>query len=284
MLHMDLFDTHAHLADEQLAADAAGRDRAGRRRGRRRTSWPSAPTARVQPQLPGTAPRSTPASGPRPAFIPTTPAKPQPGDWDEIVRLAGEPRVVALGETGLDLYWKDTPLPLQQDYFDRHIRLSQATGLPFIDPPARDAPPKSWPCSARRAPRGPLRGRHALVHRHGRASRRVSRPGPAHQLRRHGDVQEVGRPAGRRRHDSRRSHPGRDRFALSLAPSPSAASAPTSRPASSTRRSVWPRSAACRLAELRHAQTTANALALVFAARLDGPFTMLARTARIRAT
>src|SRR5205814_516496 len=59
-------------------------------------------------------------------------AEAAPGDCDVIVRLAGEAKVVALGETGLDLYWKDTPLPVQQDYFDRHIRLSQATGLPFI--------------------------------------------------------------------------------------------------------------------------------------------------------
>ncbi|MEX2027163.1 MAG: TatD family hydrolase, partial [Pirellulaceae bacterium] len=50
----------------------------------------------------------------------------------EIVRLAQSPQVVALGETGLDLYWKDTPLADQQDYFDRHIRLSQERGLPLI--------------------------------------------------------------------------------------------------------------------------------------------------------
>ncbi|HEY2837957.1 MAG TPA: TatD family hydrolase [Pirellulales bacterium] len=55
-----------------------------------------------------------------------------PGDWDEIVRLAAAPRVVALGETGLDRYWDTSPLALQQDYFDRHLRLSQQTGLPFI--------------------------------------------------------------------------------------------------------------------------------------------------------
>jgi TatD DNase family protein len=55
-----------------------------------------------------------------------------PGDWDEIVRLATAPRVVALGETGLDKYWDTSPLALQQDYFDRHLRLSQQTGLPFI--------------------------------------------------------------------------------------------------------------------------------------------------------
>lgn len=54
-----------------------------------------------------------------------------PDDWDEIVRLAGEPGVVGIGETGLDRYWDATPLEQQQDYFDRHLRLSQSTGLPF---------------------------------------------------------------------------------------------------------------------------------------------------------
>src|SRR5262245_1689973 len=32
-------------------------------------------------------------------------------DWDEIVRLAGEPGVHAIGETGLDRHWHDTPFP-----------------------------------------------------------------------------------------------------------------------------------------------------------------------------
>ena len=46
--------------------------------------------------------------------------------------MSSRPRVVALGETGLDRYWDYTPLDVQQDYFDRHLRLSQQTGLPFI--------------------------------------------------------------------------------------------------------------------------------------------------------
>jgi TatD DNase family protein len=54
------------------------------------------------------------------------------GDWDAIIRLARSPKVVALGETGLDRYWHDTPFEQQQDYFDRHLALSQQTGLPFI--------------------------------------------------------------------------------------------------------------------------------------------------------
>jgi TatD DNase family protein len=41
-------------------------------------------------------------------------------------------RVVAIGETGLDRHWDFTPFDVQQDYFDRHLRLSQQAGLPFI--------------------------------------------------------------------------------------------------------------------------------------------------------
>jgi len=53
-------------------------------------------------------------------------------DWDKVVKLAQEPRVVALGETGLDRYWNDTPFELQQDFFDRHLRLMHETGKPIV--------------------------------------------------------------------------------------------------------------------------------------------------------
>lgn len=56
----------------------------------------------------------------------------QPGDWDGIVQLVDALRVVALGETGLDRYWDNTPFPLQQDYFSRHLELSRKTGLPVV--------------------------------------------------------------------------------------------------------------------------------------------------------
>lgn len=55
-----------------------------------------------------------------------------PGDWKKIVALASQPKVVALGETGLDRYWDNAPFDIQQDYFDRHLRLSQQFDLPFI--------------------------------------------------------------------------------------------------------------------------------------------------------
>ncbi|MDP6467494.1 MAG: TatD family hydrolase [Pirellulaceae bacterium] len=59
-------------------------------------------------------------------------AEAEPTDWDSIVTLSAEQEVVALGETGLDRYWDHTPLDIQRDYFDRHLRLSQRRDLPFI--------------------------------------------------------------------------------------------------------------------------------------------------------
>lgn len=55
-----------------------------------------------------------------------------PGDWDLIQRLLGNPRIVALGETGLDRYWDDCPFELQQANFHRHFEASRQTGLPVI--------------------------------------------------------------------------------------------------------------------------------------------------------
>ena len=54
------------------------------------------------------------------------------GDWDRVVSLIDSPKVVAIGETGLDRYWDYSPFELQQDYFDRHLRLSEQRDLPFI--------------------------------------------------------------------------------------------------------------------------------------------------------
>jgi TatD DNase family protein len=68
------------------------------------------------------------AVGMQPNYI----AESNPGDWDRVVELVSAPGVVAIGETGLDRYWDFTPFDMQQDYFDRHIRLSQDRGLPFI--------------------------------------------------------------------------------------------------------------------------------------------------------
>jgi len=55
-----------------------------------------------------------------------------PDDWDSILEFIAHPKVVGIGETGLDRYWDYAPLDLQVEYFHRHIQLSKETGLPFV--------------------------------------------------------------------------------------------------------------------------------------------------------
>lgn len=53
-------------------------------------------------------------------------------DWEKIEDLATHPKVVGLGETGLDRYWDFAPIDLQREYFERHIELSRRIHKPFI--------------------------------------------------------------------------------------------------------------------------------------------------------
>ncbi|OZI74747.1 TatD family hydrolase [Bordetella genomosp. 12] len=51
---------------------------------------------------------------------------------EELVRLAQDPKVVAIGETGLDYYRLSEPLDWQRERFRRHIRAARGAGLPLI--------------------------------------------------------------------------------------------------------------------------------------------------------
>lgn len=63
---------------------------------------------------------------------PNSVAEAAPDDWTVIEELAGCAGVRAIGETGIDCYWEDTPLDAQREFFDRHIRLALATSLPMV--------------------------------------------------------------------------------------------------------------------------------------------------------
>ncbi|MCO6416248.1 TatD family hydrolase [Siccirubricoccus sp. KC 17139] len=50
---------------------------------------------------------------------------------EELVALADHPRIIGLGESGLDYFYDKAPRDLQQEGFRRHIRAARATGLPL---------------------------------------------------------------------------------------------------------------------------------------------------------
>jgi TatD DNase family protein len=51
---------------------------------------------------------------------------------EELVEMAKHPRVVAIGETGLDYFRLSEPLDWQRERFRRHIRAARQTRLPLI--------------------------------------------------------------------------------------------------------------------------------------------------------
>lgn len=125
-----LIDTHAHLFDERFAKDlpavlaraaAAGVERVV-------CLGIDLESSRASVEIANAHPLVVAAVGIQPNHT----AEAKPGDWDEIVKLAErEPKVVAIGETGLDRYWDRAPFALQEDYFARHIELSRRLNKPF---------------------------------------------------------------------------------------------------------------------------------------------------------
>ena len=53
-------------------------------------------------------------------------------DLATLVKLAQHPKVVGIGETGLDFYYEHSPRDLQEKSFRTHIAAARETGLPLI--------------------------------------------------------------------------------------------------------------------------------------------------------
>jgi TatD DNase family protein len=125
-----LIDTHAHLDDEQFASDLpAVLDRA------------HAAGVETIVAIATTAPSSAACLGltqRHPMLFATVGLHPNnileasPSAWDEIAASAEHPRVVALGETGLDRHWHNTPFETQEEYFVRHLELARRVHRPVV--------------------------------------------------------------------------------------------------------------------------------------------------------
>jgi TatD DNase family protein len=125
-----LIDTHAHLDDPQFAGDlpavldrarAAGVDVIVTIATTAASSAACAALALRHPGLYATA-----------GIHPNHAAEAAPTAWDEAAALAADPRVVGVGETGLDRHWNHTPFPIQEDYFARHLDLGRRLGKPVV--------------------------------------------------------------------------------------------------------------------------------------------------------
>lgn len=51
---------------------------------------------------------------------------------EQLHQLAQHPRVVAIGEIGLDYYWDSAPRPVQQQVFEQQLALAKTVGKPVI--------------------------------------------------------------------------------------------------------------------------------------------------------
>ncbi|HMP01333.1 MAG TPA: TatD family hydrolase [Gemmatales bacterium] len=125
-----LVDTHAHLDDPRFDADRAAVLARARAAGVEQVLCiaTTAATSQRCVELAQTHPTLWATVGIQPNHV----AEVAVGDWDEVVRLASAPRVVALGETGLDRHWDFTPFPAQEDYFVRHLELGRERGIPVV--------------------------------------------------------------------------------------------------------------------------------------------------------
>ncbi len=127
---MELFDTHAHLDDEQFQGDLPDVLARAAQAGVTRivTVATTASSSRACIDLVERHAILSASVGIQPNHV----AEAAPDAWDEVVKLADDPRVVAIGETGLDRHWKYTPFPQQEDYFARHLELARRRGLAVI--------------------------------------------------------------------------------------------------------------------------------------------------------
>lgn len=125
-----LFDTHAHYYDRAFDAD---RDQVlsalpGSGVGLVLCPGCDLPTSREAIALAERYPHVYAAAGIHPED-----ALGLPENWlEEVERLTRHPKVKAIGEIGLDYYWKEVPRDLQKEVFRAQLTLATQLNLPVI--------------------------------------------------------------------------------------------------------------------------------------------------------
>ena len=127
---MPLFDTHAHLEDEQLSplldevlsnaidAGVIGITAIGTTVASSRQCVALADSHTIVYASVGIHPNQCKSATDE--------------DWRQVIDLAGKTKVVAIGETGLDRYWDYCPIEVQETWFARHIELAFDLKKPIV--------------------------------------------------------------------------------------------------------------------------------------------------------
>ena len=129
---MNIFDTHAHYYDEAFDADRHELLRALPSKGVELVVCPGcdAGTSQACIDLAETYDYLYAAAGYHPENLEGVDL----ADVDQIAALCAHPKVVAVGEIGLDYYWVKTPeeRAFSRDMFDAQLSLAQQLDLPAI--------------------------------------------------------------------------------------------------------------------------------------------------------
>ncbi|REK11341.1 MAG: TatD family deoxyribonuclease [Acidobacteria bacterium] len=128
------FDTHCHLNLDPLEAEADATWRRARANGVDRSVvvGSDAASSRRAVELSAALPGVWAAVGIHPTG--TAAAAERAGEFEAVEELASarDPRVVAVGESGLDFYWPDSPREVQVEWLHRHVELALRVDLPLV--------------------------------------------------------------------------------------------------------------------------------------------------------
>jgi TatD DNase family protein len=128
-----LIDSHAHLDFDDYAADLDGVVARARAAGLERVVcvglW----------RAPGAFGNALELAAREPSFFSATVgihphecARVPEADWDRHDALARDPRVIAVGEIGLDFHYDHSPRPAQEAAFRRSLATARAAGKPVV--------------------------------------------------------------------------------------------------------------------------------------------------------
>ncbi len=132
---------------------------------------------------------------------------------DDLIARASHPKVVAIGEAGLDYHYDNSPRDAQAQGFRTHIAAARAAKLPLVIH-TREADEDTARILEEEMGKGPF---SAVLHCYtggAELARRAVALGCSYRLHRHRDLQELGRPARHRQGPAGGPLPDRDRRAV----------------------------------------------------------------------